>query len=173
MTVALASAVLGRRRARLCAGRGGCVLLLALLIFGLSGVQSAPAADLDKAAINIVLPDQIPWKERPFMAGIREAVLAGDPTKPGIYVVLVKWLPHNMSRPHFHPNDRFIKVLSGTWWVGTGDKFEPENTVPLPAGSFVTHYAKQVHYDGAKDEETVLEIVGEGPATSIPAANKN
>jgi hypothetical protein len=40
--------------------------------------------------------------------------------------------------------------------------------VPLPAGSFVTHFAKQVHYDGAKDEETVLEIVGEGPATSIP-----
>jgi hypothetical protein len=128
--------------------------------------QGAKAVDLDKAAINIVLPDQIPWKDRPFMAGLKEAVLAGDPTKPGIYVVLVKWLPHNMSRPHFHPNDRFIKVLSGTWWVGTGSKYDPDNTVPLPAGSFVTHFAKQVHYDGAKDEEAVLEIVGEGPATS-------
>jgi hypothetical protein len=128
---------------------------------------AATAADLDKAAIDIVLPDQIPWKDRPFMTS-KEAVLAGDPTKPGIYVILIKWLPHNMSRPHFHPNDRFIKVLSGTWWVGTGPKFDPDNTVPLPAGSFVTHFAKQVHYDGAKDEETVLEIVGEGPATSIP-----
>ncbi len=126
------------------------------------------AVDLDKAAINIVLPDQIPWKDRPFMAGLKEAVLAGDPTKPGIYVVLVKWLPHSMSRPHFHPNDRFVKVISGTWWVGTGPNYDPNNTVPVPAGSFVTHFAKQVHYDGAKDEETVLEIVGEGPATSIP-----
>jgi hypothetical protein len=129
--------------------------------------QGANISDLDKAAINIVLPDQIPWKDRPFMTS-KEAVLAGDPTKPGIYVMLIKWLPHNMSRPHFHPNDRFIKVLSGTWWVGTGPKYDPDNTVPLPAGSFVTHFAKQVHYDGAKDEETILEIVGEGPATSTP-----
>jgi hypothetical protein len=129
--------------------------------------HGAKAVDLDKAAINIVLPDQIPWKDRPFVPGVKEAVLAGDPAKPGVYVVLIKWLPHNMSRPHFHPNDRFIKVLSGTWWVGTGPKYDPDNTVPLPAGSFVTHFAKQVHYDGAKDEETVLEIVGEGPATSI------
>src|SRR5271165_2620251 len=131
-------------------------------------LQRAYASDLDPAAIKIVLPDQIPWKDRPFVPGIKEAVLAGDPSKPGLYVVLVKWLPGNMSRPHFHANDRFIKVLSGTWWVGTGNKFEPENTVPVPAGSFVTHFAKQVHYDGAKNEETVLQIVGEGPATSIP-----
>ena len=143
-------------------------LCAAMLVSAALLTPAAKAVDLDKAAINIVLPDQIPWKDRPFMAGLKEAVLAGDPSKPGIYVVLVKWLPHNMSRPHFHPNDRFIKVLSGTWWVGTGPKFDPENTVPLPAGSFVTHFAKQVHYDGAKDEETVLEIVGEGPATSVP-----
>jgi hypothetical protein len=143
-------------------GTGAAAAAFALLALS----WAAQSVELDKAAISIVLPDQIPWKERPFTPGIREAVLAGDPSKPGIYVVLVKWLPHNMSRPHFHPNDRFIKVLSGTWWVGTGDKFDPDNTVPLPAGSFVTHFAKQVHYDGAKDEEAVLEIVGEGPATS-------
>jgi hypothetical protein len=168
MRVAVGPAMMRRWNGRVFAGRASYVL--PALMFALFGAQSATAVDLDKAAIGIVLPDQIPWKDRPFVPGIKEAVLAGDPTKPGIYVVLVKWLPHNMSRPHFHPNDRFIKVLSGTWWVGTGDKFDPDNTVPLPAGSFVTHYAKQVHYDGAKDEETVLEIVGEGPATSIPAA---
>jgi hypothetical protein len=168
MRVSIGPAMLGGWPARVFAARASHIL--PALMFALFGAQSAFAVDLDKAAINIVLPDQIPWKDRPFMTGLKEAVLAGDPTKPGIYVVLVKWLPHNMSRPHFHPNDRFIKVISGTWWVGTGDKFDPDNTVPLPAGSFVTHYAKQVHYDGAKDEETVLEIVGEGPATSIPAA---
>jgi hypothetical protein len=168
MIVTIGPAMLGGWLARFFATRASYIL--PALMFVLFGAQQACAVDLDKAAINIVLPDQIPWKDRPFMTGLKEAVLAGDPTKPGIYVVLVKWLPHNMSRPHFHPNDRFIKVISGTWWVGTGDKFDPGNTVPLPAGSFVTHYAKQIHYDGAKDEETVLEIVGEGPATSIPAA---
>jgi len=61
-------------------------------------------------------------------------------------------------------------VISGTWWVGS--KFDPDSTVPMPAGSFVTHFAKQVHYDGAKDQECVLLIVGEGPDTTTDAEAK-
>jgi hypothetical protein len=100
-------------------------------------------------------------------------VLFGDPTKPGLYGVLNKWKAGNhFSHPHFHPNDRFITVISGTWWVGTGPKFDPDSTVPMPAGTFVTHFGKQIHYDGAKDSEAVLEIVGEGPATATPAEEK-
>jgi quercetin dioxygenase-like cupin family protein len=82
------------------------------------------------------------------------------------YIIMVKWLPGNFSRPHFHPNDRFITVIKGVWWVGTGTKFDPSQTVPMPAGSFVTHFGKEVHWDGAKDEEAVLLITGEGPATT-------
>jgi hypothetical protein len=37
--------------------------------------------------------------------------------------------------------------------------------VRLPAGSFVTDIAKQVHWDGAKDEEAWVLIVGDGPGT--------
>ena len=56
-------------------------------------------------------------------------------------------------------------MISGTWWVGSGPKWDPANaSVPMPAGSFVTHYGKQVHWDGA----TVPLIVGEGPATATP-----
>ena len=104
--------------------------------------------------------------------GLKSAVLYGDPSQPGLYIMLVKWTPGHMSHPHFHPNDRYITVLSGTWWVGTGSKFDPESTVPLPAGTFVTHFGKQIHYDGAKDVEAVLQIVGEGPATATPAEKK-
>ena len=57
-------------------------------------------------------------------------------------------------------------MLKGTWWVGTGTKYDPDSTVPMPAGTFVTHYGQQVHFDGAKDEDAVLLIVGEGPGTS-------
>jgi len=146
-----------RRRIGVVAG-----LLAAGLLAGAAG-----AASLDPAAVAYKLPEQIEWKESP--SGNAQAVLAGDPSRPGPYIVLVKWFPGHMSRPHFHPNDRFITVISGTWWVGSGTKFDPDNTVPLPAGSFVTHYGKQVHYDGAKDGETVLQIVGEGPGTSTPA----
>jgi hypothetical protein len=73
--------------------------------------------------------DQINWKEN-ATAGNANTVLYGDPSKPGLYIVLVKW--------HEGP----------------------------------THFGKQVHYDGAKEGDTVLEIVGEGPATSTPAEQK-
>jgi quercetin dioxygenase-like cupin family protein len=136
------------------------------------GAQTAAprATDLDPKVLAYKLPDQIAWKDDPI--GAQTAVLQGDPSKPGLYIMLVKWTPHRMSHPHWHPHDRFITVISGTWWVGTGAKFEPDETVPLPAGSFVTHYGGQIHYDGAKDSEAVLEIVGEGPATATPAEAK-
>ena len=99
-------------------------------------------------------------------------MIFGDPSKPGLYVVLQKWLPHNNSRPHFHPNDRFITVLSGTWWVNTGAKYDPDGMRPVHAGSVVTHFGREIHYDGAKDEECILEIVGMGPATATAAEEK-
>jgi quercetin dioxygenase-like cupin family protein len=74
---------------------------------------SAMAADLNPAAAAFTLPDKIEWKQGSGRA--QQAILAGDPAKPGLYVAMVKWLPGGVSRPHFHPNDRFITVLKGTW----------------------------------------------------------
>jgi quercetin dioxygenase-like cupin family protein len=133
-------------------------------------IGASQAADLNPAAINIKTPDQLAWTKTP--SGANEAILFGDPSKPGWYGVLVKWDPGKMSRPHFHPSDRYVTVISGTWWVGTGSKYDPASTKPVPAGSFVTHYAKQIHYDGAKDKEVILEIVGMGPDTATPAETK-
>ncbi|HEX3913293.1 MAG TPA: cupin domain-containing protein [Steroidobacteraceae bacterium] len=129
-----------------------------------------PFASLDPKAIAIRVPADIHWKGSPN--GLETIPLAGDASKPGLYVILVKWSAHHNSRPHFHPNDRFITVLSGTWWVNTGRNYDPEHMQPVPAGSFVTHYANQVHYDGARDADVVLEIVGMGPETPTAAEAK-
>jgi len=137
---------------------------------GVLAITAAGASDLNPAAISIQLPKDIQWKEGG--EGAAGATIFGDPRQPGLYIVLTKWHPHHMSHPHFHPNDRFITVISGTWWVGTGTKYQPENTTPVPAGSVVTHFGKQIHYDGAKDEEVTLEIVGMGPATATNAEEK-
>jgi hypothetical protein len=148
------------------------LLAASILALGTAAYTAANAVELNSAAVVYKLPDQIKWNP-PSAAGSQNSVLVGDPSKPGLYVVLNKWLKGNhFSRPHFHPNDRFITVIQGTWWVGTGTKFDPANTVPMPAGTFVTHFGKQVHWDGAKDEDAVLLIVGEGPATSTPAEEK-
>ena len=145
------------------------VALVVPMVFGSGSVRAA--ADLNPKAIAIQLPKDIKWV-RNEAAGSESAVLVGDPSKPGLYVVLQKWLPHHNSRPHFHPNDRFITVISGTWWVNTGPKYDPDGFKPVPAGSFVKHFANEIHYDGAKDAECVLQIVGIGPATSTPAEQK-
>ena len=146
-----------------------CALALGLVV-GFEALGSArAAADLNPKAITIQLPAEIKWNKG---RGSESAVLVGDPTKPGLYVVLQKWLAHNNSRPHFHPNDRFITVISGTWWVNTGPKYDLEGMKPVPAGSFVVHTGKEIHYDGAKDEDCVLQIVGMGPATSTAAEEK-
>jgi hypothetical protein len=147
-----------------------CLLIVAGIAL-LVSLGTVRATDLNPAALKMQLPDQIKWEDD-LKRGESTALLAGDPEKPGLYVQLVKWHAHHMSHPHFHPNDRFIYVIAGTWWVGTGTKFDSDSTVPLPPGSFVKHFGKQVHYDGAKDEDTILEIVGEGPATSTPAEVK-
>ena len=127
--------------------------------------------DIDRNAVDFLTPTDIKWV-RNAAGTYEQAVLFGDPTKPGPYVVRLKWLPGNMSRPHFHEHDRYFAVISGTWWVGTGPKFDPDSTVPVPAGSYVIHYAKQVHYDGAKDDETVIQVWGMGPATAFPAEQR-
>jgi len=129
------------------------------------------SADVDPKALVLTLPKDIKWVEN-TAAGSAQAILFGDPNKPGMYGVLTKWHAGHMSRPHFHQNDRFITVISGTWWCGTGTKYDPASTVPIPSGSFVTHTAKGIHYDGAKEGDVVLEIVGMGPATSTPAEVK-
>ena len=146
----------------------GRILVIA---FAIAFSQTSVAGDIDRSAVDFTIAKDIKWEKAP--GGLAErAILFGDPSKPGPYVMRLKWLPGGMSRPHFHPNDRFFTVVSGTWWVGTGEKFDPESTVPVPAGSYVVHYANKIHYDGAKGEECVIQVSGMGPATSTPAERK-
>jgi len=146
----------------------GSLLFGASTLVMLSG--NVIAAELNPAAVAYTLPDKIEWK--PNSPGSEQAVLAGDPTKPGLYVYMIKWLPGHLSIPHFHPNDRFIMVIKGPWWMGTGTKVDPASMVPMPTGTFVTHFANQVHYDGARETEAILIISGNGPATATPAEQK-
>jgi hypothetical protein len=80
-------------------------------------LSASSAAELNPAAVIYKLPDQIPWGPVDARGG-QNAVVVGGPGKPGFYMVYTKWTKGNhFSRPHFHPNDRYIVVLQGTWWV--------------------------------------------------------
>jgi hypothetical protein len=74
--------------------------------------------------------------------------------------------PGYMSAPHSYATDRLSLVLSGTWWVNSGADFDPDNTVPVPAGGFVRRVARTPHYDGVKrdaKEPAVIALFGNAP----------
>jgi quercetin dioxygenase-like cupin family protein len=103
------------------------------------------------------------------VSGATQVVVLGDPGKPGMYVVRNTFAPGRGSRPHAHSQDRYITVIKGTWWVALGPEasvYDPARMVPMKPGSFVLHPANGVHYDGAKDEEVIVQIMGMGPVTT-------
>jgi hypothetical protein len=118
-------------------------------------------------AIAITAPDQLVWQDYPGLRGVKFTVVNGNPKEAGYYTIRAKFAPHTMSRPHWHPETRFVTVLKGTWWAGEGAKFDPDATTPLAAGSFAVHTAHEVHFDGAKDEEVIVQISGFGPSGTI------
>ena len=113
-----------------------------------------------------VAPQDVKWVPEADGSGIERATIFGDPTKPGIYVVQIKFPRGMMSRPHFHGEDRHATVIKGTWYTGTGDRFAPEETMPIPAGSYMLHPAGEIHYDGAMEEEVIVQLVGYGPSST-------
>jgi quercetin dioxygenase-like cupin family protein len=138
----------------------------AALVCGASFVALAePPADV----MNIVRAADIKWVANPLVPGLATAVVQGNPNEAGSpYVIRVRFPPNTMSPPHFHPEARYIVVLKGTWWVGAGPKWDKEATTPVPAGSFVIHHPNKIHFDGAKDGEVELQIIGIGPSATIP-----
>ena len=128
------------------------------------------SAETDEKGFVRITPEKIEWKSSGAVGSGPMAFLDGNPSEPGIYVLRVNFPPNVFSRPHRHKEDRHIVVLKGTWYMGTGDEFDPSKAVAMPVGSYVKHPAGEVHWDGAKDEEVVLQIVGFGPsATEVMA----
>ncbi len=110
----------------------------------------------------IVEPENIVWKDAG--RGVKIALIYGDPSKPGQYVIRAHFPPGVMSSPHFHGEDRHVTVIEGTWYAGRDDSWDPDATAPLKAGSYMFHPAGGVHYDGAGAEGATVQIIGMGPS---------
>jgi quercetin dioxygenase-like cupin family protein len=108
--------------------------------------------------------DELTWKTTEGNTlGVESAVVEGDPSKPGYYVTINHFPAGVMSRPHYHPDERYVIVLKGTWYTDEGDVFQPKKAVPLKPGDFMRHPKGGPHYDGAIDEDTWVAISGYGP----------
>ena len=96
--------------------------------------------------------------------GPKQVVLNGDPSQPGIYSVQVTIPAHTTVPPHTHRDDRAVYVVSGTLYVGYGEKRDEAALKQLPAGSYYTEPAATAHYTETHDEPVVVLITGAGPS---------
>lgn len=142
--------------------------MMKLLAYGLAGLAFWPvalAAGGDDAGFVRIHADDKVWQE--LRPGLSFTVIEGDPASDGFYILHARFASGTMSAPHFHPNDRFVTVLSGTWWTGIGPRRDPTSEVALGPGSFMKHPAGAAHYDGSREGETIVEIKGFGPAPLV------
>ena len=143
--------------------------LLSIILMSLAPVlSSAQDVEPDELGFVIGTPDVLKPAE-----GARSVIIYGNPSKPGMYVMQITWPPGTGSRPHFHNTARYINVLKGTWYAAWGpeaDVYNPEDMVAVPEGTFIYQPPGGHHYDMAKDEEVIVQIMGIGPVitTSIP-----
>lgn len=140
-----------------------CLLALVMQAAAIVRAQQAPAQLPPKPLVDAGNPIMQPE------AAANGARVMGDPSKPGIYVQRVRWAPGRGSRPHFHNQDRYVTVIKGTWWAAFGAVYKLEDMVPIREGGFIFHPAGKPHYDTAKDEEVIVEIVGLGPVETTQA----
>ena len=133
------------------------VLALGLL---LAGTAIASAQDM-RPPINA---DDVKWGPVPpnIAAGAQLAVISGDPSKEGPFVMRLK-MPAGYKVPaHYHPQYENVTVLTGEFHVGMGDKLDTDKGMLLRPGGYVEAPAKMHHYAWVTSD-TIVQIVGPGP----------
>ena len=124
-------------------------------------------AEVDEDGFVRLQPDEMEWFEQEDSPA-SYVYLAGDSSEEGFYMIRAKFPPGVMSSPHYHTTDRYVTVISGTWYTGTGAEFDTENMIAIEPGGYMMHPAGAMHYDGSKgDEEVIVEIKGVGPNTTV------
>ena len=98
------------------------------------------------------------------VSGTQTVVLKGDPTKPGLYTLLLRVGPNTRIEAHAHPDDRVATVISGTWYFGYGKQFNEAALKALPPGSFYTEPPNSNHFAMTRGEGVTIQITGTGPS---------
>jgi len=117
-----------------------------------------------ESTFKSILPEQVEWQSFPaFPPSAKLAVLVGDPTREGPYVIRVKVAAGVKLMPHRHPEDRVYTVLSGVFYVGLGDRFDAEQVKAYPPGTLLVLPGDTWHFHWAKSGEYVTQVTAIGP----------
>jgi quercetin dioxygenase-like cupin family protein len=131
------------------------IAVLLAFVAALGGVALAASTP------TVMVAGQERWAPQP--GNFSMAVLYGDPSKSGFYVVRLK-VPPNWSFPaHTHPQRENVTVISGTFYAGIGRKLNKNAVQAYPAGSFVSLPANIPHYALTRSSPAVVQVEGQGP----------
>ena len=139
-------------------------VLLVLTAASIMSIHANPPHEKGKEEMALFPPTEIKWQEGPpsLPKGAMMAIHEGDPSKEGPFVFRIKLPDGYRLPPHTHPKTERVTVLSGTFHIGVGDKFDEKKTHAMPAGTFGHWPAGMKHFVWAKGE-TVLQFHGIGP----------
>jgi hypothetical protein len=127
--------------------------------------ESAPRGHQpDQEVFRSILPEDIDWQPFPaFPPEARLAVIVGHPTEPGTYLIRVK-VPHGVRlMPHKHPEDRIYTVISGVFYIGPGEDFDPDKLKAYPPGAIVVLPGNTSHFHWAKSGDYITQVTAIGP----------
>jgi len=133
---------------------------------GLVAIMIGVAVAQDSMTDNHVIsaPKDLKWGDAPpvFEKGATMALESGDPSKEGLYCVRLKMPAGYRINPHWHPTDEHVTVISGTFALGMGDKFDKASMKELPPGGYALLPAQMHHYAMAKTA-AIVQVHGQGP----------
>jgi quercetin dioxygenase-like cupin family protein len=136
----------------------------AALLAALSRSLVAAEDHATKKGEAVFTPADIKWQDGPpsLPKGAKIALLEGDPSKKGHFVMRVKMPDGYRIAPHTHLKPERVTVISGTLSLGMGGTFDKNKAKEMPAGSYGHMPAGMKHYGWVKGE-TVIQVNGEGP----------
>ncbi|HSZ52351.1 MAG TPA: cupin domain-containing protein [Caulobacteraceae bacterium] len=132
------------------------MLKMALVLGGVLGLVGPAQAQVNSTDLK--------WGPAPpvFPAGAQMAVLSGDPSSAGTFVIRLK-MPAGYKIPaHHHPTDEYVTVIAGDFSLGMGDKLDAAKSADLAAGGFAKAPAQMNHFAWTKSG-TVVQVSADGP----------
>jgi quercetin dioxygenase-like cupin family protein len=138
------------------------------LVFFLSSVQLEAQETMVQSSQPdhiLLVPGQLSWGKGPasLPKGLQSVVIEGDPTKDGAFTLRFKLPPHYRISPHWHPAVEHVTVISGTFYMGAGERFDESKATKLPVGGFAVMAIGTRHFGFTRSEGCVIQIHGVGP----------
>lgn len=137
---------------------------LACSVVALATPQAKKETGTKPADHGLFTPGDVKWEDAPnaLPAGAKLAVLEGDPSKEDLYTMRLE-MPDGYQIPaHWHLRIEHVTVISGTFNLGMGEKFDKSAGRAMPAGTF-GFLAPQMRHFAWATGETVIQLHGMGP----------